>query len=512
MRAFVLGALALGSGCNWVFGLDPVRLTDAQIIDAPPDARLPTVKLSAITPILDGAGGTTEQATFVPITPAPRVQYGRIGEALVDTVYTSQDVPVGYEFAEAAEPWRLVYTLAGGVPHEVHWRPSETMRPGHAVALQLTPNDRMPAPSSGSFRLAPTSPPTAWGIETRVYTTNAWTVNTMPTRDATGVTSDYVSAQTKAIAGPKRKPDPAKDFEVVLDYNVSTIDPNCHVVTGAAAFRIDLATGADDGIPQMFKLDDKPGDHTISSPNPMQVKTNLALANGLDPFTEMSTVQLVTYGPAGGLPLFHHREDVSGFPVPAPPGMLLARCIDGPTVVPTFGYPLRVELETIGTLVYTTRQMALAGGAPSVRNLIAVSIMSELGPYNVSIANLTFPIDPVIDATPVNITNPTEVTVPSGGTTATLDFGLGGTNPLVDLYEATLYRVEGTELVPVREFTFTEKPLRFDRDQGLPANTRYVFAIRTIRGASANVANADFSVWGNTQALGLTHTQVFLLD
>ncbi|MFN0253120.1 MAG: hypothetical protein ACKV2T_39975 [Kofleriaceae bacterium] len=512
MRAVVLGALALGSGCNWVFGLDPVRLTDAQIIDVPPDARLPTVKLSAITPILDPVGGTTEQATFVPITPAPRVQYGRIGEALVDTVYTSQDVPVGYDFAEAAEPWRLVYTLDGGVPHEVHWKPSETMRPGHAVTVQLTPNDRDPVPSSGSFRLAPTSPPSAWGSETRVYTTNAWTANTTPARDAAGVTSDYVSSRSKAIAGPKRKPDPAKDFEVLLDYNVSTAEPTCDIVTGAAAFRIDLATGVDDGVPQMFKRDDKPGDYTITANTPFTPISNLALANGLNPLVDITTVQLVTYGPAGGIPMYHHREDVVGTPVPAPPGMLLARCINGPPTLPLFGYPLRVVLETIGTLVYTTRPMALAGGSPLVRNLISVSIMSELGPFNVIVANLTFPIDPVIDATPVNITTATEVSVPPGGTTATLDFGLGGTSPLIDLYEATLYRVEGAELVPVREFTFTEKPLRFDRDQGLPAGTRYVFAIRTIRGASANVVNADFSVWGNTQALGLTHTQIFRLD
>jgi hypothetical protein len=127
-------------------------------------------------------------------------------------------------------------------------------------------------------------------------------------------------------------------------------------------------------------------------------------------------------------------------------------------------------------------------------------------------ANAAFAVMPTVDNASVSITSMGVTSIPAGGPTASLDFMLAGSDPLVDLYEATLYRVDGSQLVPVREFTFTEKPLIFDRDQGQPAGSRYVFAIRAIRGASANTVKGDFTVWGNTQALGVTHTQAFFLD
>lgn len=510
MRTVVLGALALTSGCNWVFGLDPVTLTDAQVDDVPLDARLPTVKLSAITPMLASDGSTTMQAAFAPITPAPMVQYGRRGEALVDTMYTSVDVPVGYDFAEASETWRFVYTLAGGVPHEIHWKPSATTNPGHVVVLQLAPNDRAPAPASGVFQLDPEGVLLPW-VMPRVYTTNTWTVDLSPPSVGTQINSDFAGMFTRPIAGSKRTPDPVKDFEVLLEYEDSLAANACTAVKTSAAFRIDLATGSSiDPNPSMLP-DTKPGTYVVTG-NAAAVIPNLAGANGLT-LSDISKYQVITYGPGGNIPLHHQREQ--SIPLPVPVGILLAKCTNAILVgdrLPDFGYPSRIDLPTIATLMYGTRPILLANNLASVQNGLEVSTVGTEGPFTLPLANATFVGEPKVDGMSINLKDVTDVVaIPAGGATASLDFQLVGTTPLVDFYEATLFRVDGANLVPVREFTFAEKPLLFERDQSLPAATQFVFAIRAIRGASANVANGDFSVWGNTQTLGVTHTQIFTL-
>ena len=515
MRIAVLGALALTSGCNWVFGLDAVRLTDAQINDAPPDARLPTVKLSAISPMLDSSGVMTGQAIYAPITPAPVVQYGRRGEALVDTVYLGEEVPVGYDLAESTETWRLVYTLAGGIPHEVHWKPSVTMHPGHAVVLQLAPNERDPAPATGTFTLDATNAPTVWAMP-RLYTTNTWTLDASPPPDGTipsRITSNFAGMFTRPIAGSKRKPDPVKDFEVLLDYDDTAATNRCTVVKGSASFHIDLSDGSSiDAVPPTFLADPKPGNNLLTGPG-FETIANLAGANGLA-LGDITRYQVVTYGPGGGIPL--HQQTETDVPLPIPVGILLAKCTDGPDTVPTFGYPSRVVFATTGTVMYATSALSIADGGPSVRNGLETSIVGSRtpssGPFNADFSNAAFATEPTVDTTSVNITGPGTVLVPPGAATAALDFSLSVMTPIVDLYEATLYRVDGAALTPIREFTFTEKPLLFNRDQGQPAGTHYVFAIRVIRGASASAVNADFSVWGNTQWLGVTHTQAFTLE
>lgn len=529
MRPTALCALALTSltslvslaGCNWVFGLEPVTLTDAAAGDVPIDARLPTVKLSAITPMLTGDGSTTMQASYVPITPAPRVQYGRIGQPLVDTQYTSVDVPVGYDFAEATETWRLVYTLAGGVPHEVHWRPSAISHPGHATVLQLTPNDREAVPTPGTFALDATGAPSTWEAP-RVYTTNTWTVDPGAAPDtvvATRIKSDFASMFTTAMAGPKRKPDPNKDLEVLLDYDTTAASNRCAVAKGSAAFHIDLATGTSpDASPPAYSSTLLVDKYTITG-DASGLLINLTAASGV-PLSGYSRIQAVTYGPAGNIPLHHQREIAEPLPIslPIPVGILLAKCIDAPVTeppdqLPRFNLPTRAALATVGSLGFVTTPITLANGQVAIQNGLVTSSVGTGTSFTTSFANAAFAAAPTVDGTSVNVkTEASEVALSGGGSTALLDFEIvGGATPLADFYEATLYRVDGARLVPVREFTFTEKPLRFDRDQGQPSGSKYVFGIHVIRGASANVANGDFSVWGNTQTLGVTYTQIFTL-
>lgn len=527
MRTVVLGALALGSGCNWVFGLDPVRLTDAQIVDVVPDARLPTVKLSAITPMLTSTGGITKQASFTAIEPKPVVRYGKIGEPLIDTVIEGEDVWVGYDFGEAAEPWRLVYTIPGEVPHEVIWKPSASAETGHAVALRLTPNDRGDVPPGSQFRLVPGSPPVLWH-EPRVYTTNAWTVERAPKADVAGeIISHYAQSDTVPIAGTKRKPDPSNDYEVIVDYDISSANPLCYVAKGSVAMRIDLANGTSQDSPvQSWSISTVAGQKVPAVLFDDEVRTNLVLANGFpesEGFANITKVELVTYGPGGAIPLHHQTDDAINElaigpkptdPVPVPVGMLLARCVNNTqTNVAAYAFPSRAGQAMIGTIMYATVPIQLADGGPSVRNLMETSSVSSDSSFNLAFTGSGFATDPIIDATPVKLVRGGSlVSVPSGGTTASLDFSLTVDEMNVDLYEATLYRVDGTSLVPLREFTFTEKPLRFDRNYGQPAGTRYVFAIRAIRGMAASPKQGDFTKWSNTQTLGLTHTQVFTLD
>ncbi len=508
MRTVVLGALgalALGSGCNWVFGLDPVTLT---VVDAMPDAQLPSVQLSAITPMLTAEGATTGQASFVPIEPPPRVQYGRRGEELTETTIDGQDVYVGYAFENLMETWRLVYTLDGGVPHEVHWKPNVTSRQGHAVTLQLTPNDRDPVPTPGVFALKATNAPSVW-MNPRAYTTNTWTVELSPPPDTavpTQVNHDYAGNFTKPMAGPKRKPDPTRDFEVLVEYDDTAASGACMIAKGSAAFRIDLATGA--GSTPTWSANVKNGTYLVDGDGIATI-TDLITTHDLQNANDIERYQVLTYGPGGSIPLHRHAEP--GVPLPVPAGILLAKCTDGPPTVPSFAFPSDIALPTIGTLMYTTKALPLAGG-PMVKNGLAHSIVGDLGPFNADFRFSGFPVSPTIDGASIKITEASTVAIPAGGATADLDFGASVSNPLVDLYEATLYKLQGSALVPIREFTFTEKPLRFNRATGEPPGTRYVFQIRMIRGASANTANADFTVWSVSQWLGVTYTQSFTLD
>ncbi|MGE0395504.1 MAG: hypothetical protein AB7T06_02175 [Kofleriaceae bacterium] len=511
MRTVVIGALALASGCNWVFGLDPVTLTDAQM-DAP-DAPLPTVKLSAITPMLiDGA--ITGQARYVPISPPPQVQYGWRGEMLRDTTINGEDIEVGYDFAESAQTWRLVYTLQGGIPHEVHWKPSATSRPGHAVSLQLTPNDRATPPASGTFHLLATGPevPTIWFFP-RVYTTNTWTLDASPppnTTEPRQIDSNFTSAFTKPIAGEKRVPDPVKDFEVLLEYDETAAANLCTIATGSAAFRIELANGSSVVQPTWSTSKPPAGTYSVKTGNELEMKINVAAANGLADLNDVLKYQVVTYAPAGGIPLHHHAEP--GMPLPVPAGILLAKCAANPAdAVPSFNTPTDAALATVGTLAYATKPLPIDGG-PMVQNGVEQSVVDADGSFDINYAGVAFATAPAIDGVSITITNATTIAIPAGGATASLDFDLSIDSPVVELYEATLYRVNAGALVPIREFTFTEKPLVFDRVQGQPAGTSYVFAIRVIRGASANAANGDFTVWSGPQSLGLTHTQAFTLD
>ena len=515
MRTVALGALGLvlGAGCNQIFGLDPVVLSDAPVFDAVPDANLPSVHLARLTPQLNMNGAPVFQGELGALTPAPRVQYGRIGEALADaTGNATGDFFVDYPYAELDAPWRFVYTLAGGVPHEVHWRPT-LAKPGFAVAFEMTPADREPVPATTQVSLHPLSPPASW-MDPRIYTTNTWTVaDSVNVQAANDLRSDYGSSFTREIGGPKRKPDPTKDFFVLLEYGPS--GSTCTVARGSATFRYDLSTGTSpDPTQPSFQPNLVVGAGTptwlLQATNDTVFQFALAEAHGFSmPTTQIPKQQLVTFGPSGGIPLYRHTEPGIGMPVPS--GILLAKCSAHPVnELPSFSTATRISFSYIGTVMFTTPMIQLADG-PMVAHGVSVSSAQSLGPFTLTFG-VSIPYAPNIDGVPVNLSiGGTVAAVPATTAAAELDFSLAVTGASVDMYEATLFRVDANKLVPVREFTFVEKPLRFDRDQGLPADTKFVFQIRAYKGAPPNAASADFRNWSSTQQLASTYTQTFTL-
>jgi hypothetical protein len=163
---------------------------------------------------------------FAPIDPAPRVRIAPIDGPfdIVQTTYSPSDgsIPIPREYLNTT--WRLEYTLAGGVPHEVQWAPED--KQGHLTVPVFGRLQREPVPMGSGYTITPITV-TSYS-HPRVFTTGLWTE---------GVASNYLMSDggrvdydfyndTRSLSGPRGRPDPALgDRALLVDFaDGSTVD------------------------------------------------------------------------------------------------------------------------------------------------------------------------------------------------------------------------------------------------------------------------------------------------
>jgi len=513
MRSVGLAVLVAATGCNQILGLHEPILIDASP-DGAHDVATAPVRLTFIAPVMD-ASYTPQPPRFPAIEPAPTVQYGRLGGALIDTAYLpdgSVAVP-----ADMGTGWRLVYTLAGEPPREVQF--SSTFVP-HVVVPYFGGADRDPLPGPNAvYQLAPTSPPASFS-NVRVFTTGAWSERDYATASSP-LLHDPRTAAT--VRGPLRATDPTKGDRVALvEYALTTdTEDNCVESRRVALFDITLANApTPDPTPPMW-----PGTFAITEAVEFDdpaleeaTKGRVRGAAGAN-LNDVKSHYLVGFTTGAGIPQevfvrqgkFGASLPDAALPLPAPPMVLLAYCTrlntsrgavhadidDAFSDAPRLGH---VQLEVV----------QMTGGVPLRAGYTSTGLVNandHVAPtYNLALAYRDAKLG-TADIAPFALETG-DVTLDASEDTLELSFELDEGSLPPDFYEVTLARISGSTAEPVRIYTVTERKVSVEMAHIAPG-VRHVFAIRSIKGAPQADEN-DFTQWTLPQAAGLVWTRTFV--
>ena len=524
MRNGALGLVAVLAGCNQIWGNDPVERWDAQtIVDVSPDAPLPTARLELLVAMTDSHGAATNVVEMRPLVPAPTVQVGLVDGPLTPATYNQGviEIPANYP----GNAWRLVYTPAGDVPHEVHWAPAAGVE-GRAVVSQFGGVDRGPVPANASYRLTTDNAGTYGDLH--VFTTGVWATG-VPSVNGAVMTQPVNPDDLEVISGPLLAPDDAKGDHVVLVGYEGTYP--CQHTQGTAVFNIAL-TGPDSAsqiIPH-WKTD---GGAAITV-NGYAVNTASRVADrygpGLQP-GNVTSMALYGYGASTVMPMFVTHPFAS--PLYAPPMIPLVECI---SVDPLIGTQLTssipfagLKLEANETLpmianVQLIVQRQLPSG-PVVSDGLTGAAATTTGQTNFNIEfPVGIPLDIRLGGQAVGgqhlMNEPDRVQLANGAGTLDLTFDLDSPIPgqmmgVADYATATLYRADSSPLVRVREYTFTGPSdpeagwtLHLDRAV-FAAQTEYVIELRTFIGAPG-APMADFTRYTAAQSSATRWTRTFI--
>ncbi|HEX8107330.1 MAG TPA: hypothetical protein VF516_06345 [Kofleriaceae bacterium] len=217
-------------GCNRIFGI-----AATQPWDAGPDVTIdmPHVVLTWQLATTSPSGAPSPQLEYPPFAAgvAPQIRIATLDGPFMPPLasYSSDAATPGWILVPrsyfepsgsppAIRPWRLEYTLPGGIPHEVQWAPDD--KTSHLVVPMVGRLDRVAVPAGSGYTVTWTSSFTFTGMDTpRVLTTGLWTTGLtgMPLAGAKMV--DYDFGNATSLSGPKGSPDPAQgDRGLVVDY------------------------------------------------------------------------------------------------------------------------------------------------------------------------------------------------------------------------------------------------------------------------------------------------------
>jgi hypothetical protein len=492
MRITALGLITALAGCNQIWGNDPVSRWDAPASEAPPESALPTARLELLVATTTTSGDATNMVEMRALDPAPTVQVGRIDGALKPASYDNGAISIPADFP--GTPWRLVYTVAGDVPREVHWAPPADGQ-GRAVVPQFGAVDRGPVPANASYELTPTSAPAQYN-DLRIYTTGVWAVG-QPS--ATGSTATQPFNTMKVVTGPLLAPDPAKGDRVILvnyRYNYP-----CDYATGGAVFNIDLT-----------------GPASTQQPGPVYLAGSGAVTVTGDTLAEHSRMELL-FGVPTGQVLTHVMFGYGASTVM--PGFLghpFAAPLWGPVLVPL----VRCLQDIVGTnpvFILPTDpvdlprmahaqlfvQESLPSGAVTYSGLSGVVAATTANQQAFQVAlPVGFPTNIKLGTTDLLGAHRTTLT----GAAPTIDLTFELDRGTHDYATATLYRASTSTLVREREYTFTGTTLTIDRAV-LSPQTEYVIELRTYLGAPG-AATGDFTRYSSTQSSASRFTRTFL--
>lgn len=486
MRRVAGAGLLLVVGCNQIFGLTPARTWDAGP-DAPPE--IPHVELTwqlaTVKP-----DGTPEAPLYPLFAPgdAPQIRLAPRGDSLAPAEYLSSAGQEGWIVIPSSYlggPWRLEYTLPGGVPHEVQWAPD-----GKIFRLAVPMVGRLardPVPAGSGYTITPSDYSGTY-VNPRVFTTGLWTDGQVTAlfRGPTGSTIDYDFANARSLSGDKGRPDPLQgDRAMVVDFATFTdvmTGARCQVASGSASFDDDKAALA----AGMYTLQTPTWDTGTSPVNAPAV--DMAFVNRLTADPLHGTVDpssLLLYGAAAStqLPgLTGAPSPGAGILLPVPVMQILLRCPSTTSSLPPTAIPATLDAfpRVLHVQLVATRQVLGATLHAGLETVIA----SDAGGFTISF--------PAPMATKMALTTPQRGTLDLAGPSDQLaagsptgDFTLDftpetGAGLRADYHDVVLHRIANSTLTPVRIFTVTGPSVQIDGALLVPGD--YVFEIRTYKG------------------------------
>jgi hypothetical protein len=500
----------------WMLGLVGCGYPPLKVWDAPPDSIIDgahvalTWQLATTMP----SGAPSPQLGYPPFAPgvAPQIRIATLDGSFMPASYSSDaaapgwiQVPRSYfkppDDASAVRPWRLEYTLPGGVPHEVQWAPEDTL--GHLVVPMVGRLDRLPVPAGSGYNVTLTNfkfPTTGPVHNPSVLTTGLWTAGQtgQPVNNATSSVIDYDFGNATSLSGAKGSPVAAQgDRGFVVDH-VNNPDNNgilCNVAVGSTALDQLALTGAPHTA-QTALWDTLRRPVTSELPD---LSSFLRLSAGLGALHTMASKQdswfLFGSVPSTSFPgLIGTSAD---FRLPVPVIQTLLQCPQGPqtqgpmdpssipnTAQPTLlgDFPTAVHVQLVearaiaalGVTLYSGMETVIAasaGGGFKLSFPAAIPTQITLATPAAGMVDLVGPPG-----------SPDQIAVGAPTGPFTLDFvPETGVGLRADYHDVYLHRITGNALTTERIYTVTAPEVVIDGALLTPG-ADYVFEIRSYAG------------------------------
>ncbi len=481
--------------------------------DPPPDPA-PRIRLTAQIAKTTAEGFVDPNLEYRPITPAPKVELGLVGEALQTATYDETDGTVEYPADFVGQRWRLVYTLDGGVPREVQWSPPVgAAQPPHLVEPLLGRLERKPVPVNSGYSITPTGtrlPHT----QTRVLTTGIWTEGVSGAFAGGTFTYDF-NAKAVSLSGPFGAPEMAKlDHAVLAHFQTAG---GCRSAVSVATFVVpDLVENSltAPAVQPMYVAADRNVTVRMSGAQPIDSRLRTLLATRATP-SNLNRMEF-GYAPSTGVLGFSRpaSEPVIDFFLPGPVMIAFANCTfsqgTSPVMVPALADPpelsgrfprvVHVEIanQRMRNLVTLTSGFSAAVASSNydfnADFSVAAPIKATLHRGGAQIADL----DTATDGD----------TLPAGEGPLELAFEVEPDASLAaDYFDVTLYTLQTTRLVKQRVYTVTDRKVTLD-PAALRAGTEYVLEIRAYRGLP-QIGLGDFALSTYPQYAASIFTRTF---
>lgn len=504
-----LVALVAATGCNAIFGLDPVAGRDAapppEVI-APGEAGLPAVQLTFMVAELEGGGPGAIRFPEIPDGVLEQLRAGTSSADLAPVERDARGVLVPEDLLAGA--WRFEYKLARRPPVELQW--TTTAGIGHVVEPVLGRLDRTPAPAGSSYALSATGAgtPATFG-HARMLTLGVW----MEQLELTGGPPLVVAMDaTTSQSGDRAAPDPAAGDAIVLaEYDrANSTDGNlCDNTIGSASYEggaiQPLAADTQTALTTTWEVATlvTPAVSYPQGDGVLRLRSALTDPDGKRDATVAGLVRIGALAHAG-MPGFTRELDG----VPAPVMLPWVECKQAaPTTTPDkFRPPVAAaNLDRVAYVAVTDTRTrsnvklvsSLVAATSGVRTATSFAI-----DFGVPLAKHPIALDTLALSGP---TDDVELTPGSGEMTLTFDLDGQGT---ADYYEVTVFQLLGGLLVPLRVYVKadpSEPSVQIDRAL-FTSDHEYVLRIRCIRGRPLASAG-DFAQVQAPQAVSTVFTR-----
>lgn len=448
--------------------------------------------------------------TFAPIVPAPKVRIAPLDAAnantalaaFTDATYTA-DGTIAIPDDYLNHLWRLEYTLADGVPHEVQWQPDD--RVGH-IALPLFGRPvRDPVPSGAGYTITPTGGPASFN-NPHVFTTGLWTEGIA----TPGTAIDFDLTRSTSLSGPNGASDPAfGDQGFLIDYKLTP--GGCRVAIGGAAFDPTVHAGTHTTVAPAWNVDNMSS--LQGTDIPQTIGDRFKALNGLATYVPNATTIMFGISPSTVIPGLTVTPPIStqlyNAQLPVPVMLTLLECpLSG---APGNAMPLALSQLAAYPKVFHTQLVALRTAlGVSLTSGMETVVVESLNSVSLGfLAPLTTQFALTTNTGKVALDGASEqINIGAAHGTFTFDFTPeSGTSLHADYYEVTLHQITNNSMSTVRVYTVTSPSVKIDGTLITP-NTDYVFEVRAITG-HPQAAHGDFATVSYPYGMTIVYPRTF---